>query len=312
MNHLIECTNLSKNFGPKQALKDVSFKLDGHDLNSPYLNNKGATALVGPNGAGKTTLFSIMCNYQLPSSGRIAIFGHAPGSRELLGRVSALPQDAQLDPRFAISHQLGFYAKLQGYSTKAAKMESQRVLELVDLAGALNERPDALSHGMRKRVAIAQAFIGQPQLVLLDEPTAGLDPANARKVRQLVTDLSDQASFIISSHNLSELEQLCSTVLMLDRGVLSQQAIGETSSPLQQITLLLAPQTKGDALSILQNLPQVVAVKRYQKYGYILSYNAAQSPQFDVQLLEGLHRHNLQYRQLVIGVSLEQQLFSEP
>lgn len=308
MSPVIECRKLSKNFGSKQALKDVSFTL-GNDLTNSQF---GATALVGPNGAGKTTLFSILCNYQLPSAGQVAIFGHPPGASELFGRVSALPQDAQLDPRFAISHQLGFYAKLQGYNAKAAKVETQRVLDIVDLSDVLNERPDALSHGMRKRVAIAQALMGQPQLVMLDEPTAGLDPANARTVRQLVSDLSGEAQFLISSHNLSELEQLCSSVLMLDRGVLSQQTIGELSSqPLQQITLLLEPLNDANPLAILQELPQVVAAKRSNKHGYILSYNALQSPKFDLQLLEALHQNNLQYRQLSKGVSLEEQLFSE-
>jgi ABC-2 type transport system ATP-binding protein len=101
-------------------------------------------------------------------------------------------------------------------------------------------------------------------------------------------------------------------VLMLDRGVLTQQAIGNiTSEPLQQITLQLAPQTTGDVLSILQNITEVVAVKQSNKHGYILSYNAAKSPKFDLQLLESLHQNKLQYRQLSKGLSLEEQLFSE-
>ena len=303
MSSLIECSNLSKNFGNKQALKNVSFSLD---------IAKGATALVGPNGAGKTTLFSILCNYQLATSGKVSIFGHAPGSNSLFGKVSALPQDAQLDPRFAISHQLSFYAKLQGYSTKQAKIETQRVLEIVDLSEVLNSRPAELSHGMRKRVAIAQALIGQPQLIMLDEPTAGLDPANARKIRKIVTELSDRAHFIISSHNLSELEQLCSTVLMLDQGVLSQQAIGEVSAnALQQLTILIEPQQGINALQILQQVSDVVSVKQNHHNSFILDYDAAQTPTFDVTLLQALHQHKLPYRQLSRGVSLEEQLFSE-
>lgn len=307
MSHIIECSNVSKSFGSKQALNNVSFT-----LGNATANNHGATALVGPNGAGKTTLFSLLCHYQLPSSGEIKIFDQAPGSNRLFGRVSALPQDAQFDDRFAISHQLSFYAKLQGYNSKQAKIESQRVLDIVDLSDVYNERPAALSHGMRKRVAIAQTLIGQPQLVMLDEPTAGLDPANARKVRQLVTNLSDQAHFVISSHNLSELEQLCTTVLMLDHGVLTQQEIGAMSTnPLQQITLHLMPQTAIDPLTTLRSFSDVIAVRQTQQHSFIVSYHEEKSPRFDLTLLENLYQHGLNYRQIAKGVSLEEQLFSE-
>jgi len=300
MSTLISCQNVNKFFGPKQALKDVNFEL----------NVGETTALVGPNGAGKTTLFSILCNYHLPCSGQVSIFSEKPGSNQLIGKVGALPQDAQLDPRFAIKHQLELYAKLQGFSAKDAKSECLRVLERVELSHVLNERPAALSHGMRKRVTIAQALIGSPQLVMLDEPTAGLDPANARNIRQLVMDLSGDASFIISSHNLEELERLCSTVLLLEEGQLSQQAIGQQRSDHQQsITLLLEP-TELAASDLLANIQGVSDIEAINKQEFILKYNALSSPSFDVELIQALHQQGLHYRQLTKGLSLEQQLFA--
>jgi len=300
MNKLMSCQNIHKSFGAKQALKDVSFELD----------IGGTTALVGPNGAGKTTLFSILCNYHLPTSGDVTIFGEKPGSHRLLGKIGALPQDAQLDPRFAIKHQLELYAKLQGFSSKDAKKECLRVLELVDLSNVLNERPAALSHGMSKRVSIAQALIGSPQLVMLDEPTAGLDPANARNIRQLVMDLSNDISFIISSHNLDELERLCSTVLLLKSGQLSQQVIGQkTENHQQSLTLLLEP-TDFSALDLLKTLNGVDDIKHISKQEFILKYNKLTSPSFDIDLIQALKKHHMEYRQITKGVSLEQQLFS--
>jgi ABC-2 type transport system ATP-binding protein len=300
MSTLISCQNVNKFFGAKQALKDVSFEL----------NVGETTALVGPNGAGKTTLFSILCNYHLPSSGQVSIFGQKPGSTSLVGKIGALPQDAQLDPRFAIKHQLELYAKLQGFSTKEAKSECLRVLERVELSHVINERPAALSHGMRKRVTIAQALIGNPQLVMLDEPTAGLDPANARNIRQLVMDLSGDASFIISSHNLEELERLCSTVLLLEEGQLSQQAIGQKTNDHQQsITLLLEP-TDLAATDLLANIHGVNDIEAINKQEFILKYNALNSPSFDIELIQALQQQGLQYRQLTKGLSLEQQLFA--
>ena len=304
MSTLISCQNINKSFGSKQALKNVSFEL----------NTGETTALVGPNGAGKTTLFSILCNYLVPTSGEVTIFGEKPGTNNLFGKVGALPQDAQLDPRFAIKHQLELYAKLQGFNKNDAKVECLRVLDLVGLSDVLNERPSALSHGMSKRVSIAQALIGNPQLVMLDEPTAGLDPANARSIRQLVMDLSGDTSFIISSHNLEELERLCSTVLLLEKGQLSQQSIGRQSAGnqtnnQQSITLLLEP-TNLAVLDLLANINGLDGIESINKQEFVLKYNTLKSPDFDIQLIQTLKQQNLDYRQITKGLSLEQQLFS--
>ena len=303
MSSLINCQGINKFYGNNHALKDVTFELQ----------QGSTTALVGPNGAGKTTLFSILCNYHLPSSGQVSIMGHKPGSSQLFGQIGALPQDAQLDPRFAIKHQLEFYGKLQGFSNKEAAMECQRVLELVELSEVINERPAALSHGMRKRVTIAQALIGQPQLVMLDEPTAGLDPTNARNIRNLVMDLTGEASFIISSHNLDELERLCDSVLLLEHGVLTQQQVGAmTSTETSKLTLILDGNQLGttNALEQLMAITGVEKVEQLNKAEFIIQYNPLVTPNFDIELLLALQQRNLNYRQLTKGLSLEQQLFA--
>lgn len=300
MSSLISCSGINKYYGSKHALNNVSFELA----------QGTTTALVGPNGAGKTTLFSILCNYHLPSSGQVSIFGHKPGSNALFGKVGALPQDAQLDPRFAIKHQLELYAKLQGFSKKQAKAECQRVLELVDLSETVNERPSALSHGMRKRVTIAQALIGEPKLVMLDEPTAGLDPANAKNIRQLVMDLNGEANFVISSHNLDELEKLCDTVLLLEQGTLTQQKVGQTTSDNKRTMTLLLDGNGNNAAEVLKQLSAITAIEPLNKQEFLLHYDASLNPQFDIELLQTLQQHNLNYRQLTKGLSLEQQLFS--
>jgi len=300
MSTLISCQGINKFYGSKQALRDVSFELE----------QGTTTALVGPNGAGKTTLFSILCNYHLPSSGQVSILGHKPGSNALFGQVGALPQDAQLDPRFAIKHQLELYAKLQGYSTKQARIECQRVLEVVDLSQTINERPGALSHGMRKRVSIAQALIGEPKLVMLDEPTAGLDPANAKNIRQLVMALNGQVNFVISSHNLDELEKLCDTVLLLEQGKLSQQKVGQLSTEASRSVTLLLEGNQDNAVEILKQFPSITTVAPLNKQEFILHYDATEHPSFDIELLQLLAKNNVSYRQLTKGLSLEQQLFS--
>ncbi|ABM00175.1 ABC transporter ATP-binding protein [Shewanella amazonensis] len=299
---LIVTRNLTKRYGSKTALDDVSLQVEA-----------GApVALVGPNGAGKTTLMSLMCGYIQPDGGSLEILGHVPGSRQLLGKVCALPQDALLDPNFSVGEQLSFFASLQGFSAKDARREAERVLELVELKDAARHKPTALSHGMGKRVAIAQALIGTPQLVLLDEPTAGLDPANARAVRELISHASEQTTFLISSHNLEELERLCDTVLYLDKGKLSQSLSIKSESVERFLTLSLqdsAGEELGDKLS---TLPGVHSVKRqHNGREFIIGFEpASRDYGLEKAALELLAIEGIRYRQLLNGKSLEDKLFS--
>lgn len=299
-NAIIECQQLAKHFAGKQVLQDVSFTMHAGDT----------VALIGPNGAGKTTLFSILCGYIKQSRGNVRIMGHTPGSSALFGRVSALPQDAQFDPGFSIGEQLVFYARLQGISGKAAKTEVQRVLALVDLAEQFASPASALSHGMRKRAAIAQAFIGNPALVLLDEPTAGLDPVNALHIRQLISRLSGDVSFMISSHNIFELEQLCNKVLYLEKGVLQMQAGATDAAAEQHLTVQLTDASAEQVIPTLKQLPGLINITSNSKRELELSYHPQNAAEFDIQVLQCLAANGWQYRSLTKGKTLEQKLFN--
>lgn len=300
MTALIRAQALSKNFGRKTVLDNLDFTLEAGD----------PIALIGPNGAGKTTLFSLLCGYLSPSSGQLDILGHKPGSSSLFGRVSALPQDAQLDPNFSVQTQLEFYGRLQGMNKATAKAETARVLALVDLAENGPQKATALSHGMRKRVAIAQALLGQPELVLLDEPTAGLDPVNAMQVRKLIASLSKEATFIISSHNIFELERLCGTVLYLENGRLQQQQPTHQQGGVGYLTVQLEQGDNHRVQTLLSQIAGVQKVEVLQKHEYGVSYDREFCPDLDLTVLALLRSEGLPYRQLTLGRSLEQQLFS--
>lgn len=300
MSTIIQCRDLCKRFGSKTVLKQLSFELASGDV----------AALIGPNGAGKTTLFSILCGYALPDSGSVSLFGHKPGSSALFGKVAALPQDAQFDPAFSIAEQLDFYGRLQGLSPKAAQQETRRVLALVDLADQAQQKAAALSHGMRKRAAIAQAFIGAPQLILLDEPTAGLDPVNALQIRQLINRLSDGVSFMISSHNIFELEQLCNKVLHLEQGQLRQQTAAADDNAAQYLTLVLEQDNSAEVTAALSQLPGLISLRAEQKKQLVLCYNPQLNHDFDLAVLQCLAANGWRYRNLVKGQTLEQKLFS--
>ncbi|MBA6391522.1 ABC transporter ATP-binding protein [Colwellia sp. BRX10-3] len=299
MSLIIDVQQVSKRYGDKTALSNVEFSLE-----------KGApVALIGPNGAGKTTLFSLLCGYIQPSSGSISILGHAPGNSALFGRLSALPQDAQLDPRFTIATQLNFYARLQGMSNKLAKDDTIRVLEMVGLLDAVNSLPSELSHGMRKRATIAQALLGNPEIVMLDEATAGLDPANAREIRTIVAEHASEVNFILSSHDLSELERLCDQVLYLENGLLKQhQTLGNNDSA-RFITLRMK-QNHPEIMPAILQIAGVNQVDITQDREYLLTIsNEKAYINIEVDLLTVLAKNNWSYTQLINGKTLENQLF---
>ncbi|MCS6192633.1 ABC transporter ATP-binding protein [Shewanella baltica] len=301
---LIQCQGLSKLYGSKKALNDVNFSLEA---GAPI-------ALVGPNGAGKTTLFSLLCGYLSPSAGTITLLGEAPNSPKLLGKIAALPQDAVLDPNLTIVSQLSFFARLQGMGVEQARQEAIRVLTLVDLADVAEQKPPSLSHGMSKRVSIAQALIGSPELVLLDEPTAGLDPANAKKVRELVKALSPTTTFMISSHNLDELEKLCDQVLYLDKGQLSQAVSMHASTDSDYLTLTMQSCDNDLLQAEMAKLAGVVNVSSKQSKVFIIQLTTdeekAQSSDIEMRLFTLFNQHKWQYKMLLKGRTLEETLFS--
>ena len=208
---VLETRGLSKRFGPTQALDGLSFGVPRGSI----------FGFLGPNGAGKTTTFSILCGFIRPSGGEAWVLGEPVGRVDALaGRLSALPQDAHFVPSRSVGDSLRYLAELGGLPRQRIAEEVNRVLTVVGLKDADGVRGRALSHGMAKRFGLAQAFLGQPELVLLDEPTEGLDPRNAQQVRRVIRELATSATVVVSSHNLSEVQDLCDHAAILSKGKL--------------------------------------------------------------------------------------------
>jgi ABC-type multidrug transport system ATPase subunit len=203
--------DVSKRFGRKGtlALDRMSFRIP-----------KGSIAgFVGPNGAGKTTTFSVVCGFLSPDEGEVDLLGEGPfDAHRLKGRVGVLPQDAELPDRHSPLELLGHLGRLQGMGRAEAAREAERLVELVRLGDKRDHRIAALSHGMRRRVAVASALCGSPELVILDEPLAGLDPSQAYSLRDNLAALRGQQTLVVSSHNLAEVERLCDWVVMVRDG----------------------------------------------------------------------------------------------
>lgn len=190
--------------------------LDGLDLEVP----KGSVfGLVGPNGAGKTTTFGIVSGALRADEGSVDILGGGTfDAARHAGRVAVLPQDCALNAHSSASQLLTFFARLQGLGAKAARKDADRVLELVKLRDRAGARVGQLSHGMRRRLAVAQAFLGEPELVLLDEPTGGLDPALVVDMRELLRSQAGKRTLIVSTHILADVESTCDHVAFLEAG----------------------------------------------------------------------------------------------
>ncbi len=307
---LLVAENLVKRYGSMLAIDNVSFSLEAGE----------PIALIGPNGAGKTTLLSLLCGFIRPTSGSLRVLGQASGSRALVGRIGALPQDASLDPRFSVRRQLTLLARLQGMDGKDAAAEVERVLDVVRLGDAAGKSYAAMSHGMRKRISLAQALLGSPECVLLDEPTAGIDPPNAKIIRDLVRQLSDRTTFLISSHNLDELERLCNRVLYLDNGKLvhsgSEMLEDDTANEGVLTVRLASSVPEAEFVATCRAIEGVVSVQRVAQGDYQLRHVSAaeaDSPTsaVDIALLEMLAARGWSYRCLVKGRSLEERLYGE-
>lgn len=299
MSKVIEFANVSHAYGNKRVLHDINLSLDAG----------GPVALVGPNGAGKTTFFGLVCGYLGAQSGSIKVLGQQPGSEALFGQVSALPQDALLNPQQSIEKQLTLFARLQGMSAAQAKHDIDRVLSLVDLRDTLKAAPNELSHGMKKRISIAQSLLGSPKLVMLDEATAGLDPANARVIRTLVSEQSANTTFVLSSHDLAELERLCDRVLYLQMGKLQSRQMRDDNTQYGYFTLQLQQGDAKEVITQLGELPGVTSVTNSQPNEFVVQFDAKQGVKLDVAIIEACYKYHWRYRVLINGNTLENQLF---
>jgi len=263
IEHAIRVAGLTKRFQSTTAVDGVTMSIA---VGSVY-------GLIGPNGAGKTTTFSMLAGYLRPTEGSIEVLGFDPSAVDALrARVGVLPQDAILPPTDNVGELLVHLARLQGLPRNKA-LEAARVA-LDEVAGGAwwGQRCASLSHGMAKRVALAQAFLGDPEVVLLDEPTAGLDPRVAWEMRQLIKAKTSatrgrRRTVVISSHNLQELEEICDGAAILDRGrLVGSGSMAELTAANEEVRFELAPGTRRGTepgqvpLAPIRDLPSVAGV----------------------------------------------------
>ena len=209
---MIQVSNLTRYYGEFPALSDVSFDIREGEV----------IGLLGLNGAGKTTTLRILAGLMAASRGAVTLDGTDVGSAsdELKRRIGFLPEDPPLYGDMTVSAFLRHMGRLKGMSAARVEQRLGEVVALTNLQGRENQVIDTLSHGYRKRVGIASAFIHDPRLVILDEPISGLDPVQIVEMRKVIRQLGQGRMVIVSSHNLPEVTLTCDRILVLRDGKL--------------------------------------------------------------------------------------------
>jgi ABC-type multidrug transport system ATPase subunit len=207
----VEITDLTRRLGRTQAVAGV-------DLAA----GPGVFGLLGPNGAGKTTLLRLMATVIPPTSGTLRLLGRDPGSygprKEIRRRLGYLPQNLGYYPGFTVVEFIEYFALLKEMPAARIPAAVAAAVERVDLGGKAKAKLRTLSGGMLRRVGIAQAIVNDPELLLLDEPTAGLDPEQRVAFRALLRDLGQRATVVVSTHLVEDVGAACSEVALMDEG----------------------------------------------------------------------------------------------
>lgn len=210
---MIEVSHLTKQYGNHLAVDDVSFTVADGQI----------CGLLGPNGAGKSTIMNILTGYLSATSGQVTVAGHPLPEEADAAKacVGYLPEQPPLYPEMTVQEYLTFAAELKGVKKAERKEQVCMAARRTGLETVLPRLIRSLSKGYKQRVGIAQALLGSPRLIILDEPTVGLDPAQVIEIRKLIRELGRAHTVILSSHILSEVQAVCQQILILSKGHLA-------------------------------------------------------------------------------------------
>ena len=249
---MIEVQNLTKVYGGKTAVEDVSFKI----------RNGRIYGLLGPNGAGKSTTMNIIAGCLSPTEGTVLINGYDVCDQpiEAKRQIGYLPEQPPLFTDMTPAEYLTFVAEAKGVSDELIDRQVKEAMSLTDLQSVKNRLIRNLSKGYRQRVGIAQAILGAPDIVILDEPTVGLDPQQLIEIRALIRKLGEKLTVIISSHILTEIAELCDHVIILSEGhVVADSDMAELEAQVNPETILHMT-VKGDEAGVRSVLASINGV----------------------------------------------------
>ncbi len=253
---MIEAQGLTRNYGRFTAVQGVSFQIGEHEV----------VGLLGHNGAGKTTVMRMLSGFLEPSAGRILVDGEdmSTAAPLLQKNLGYLPENLPIYPELLVADFLDYAATLKGIAAGKRAQAVREVILATELQQCALAPIHTLSRGYRQRVGVAQAILGRPRLLILDEPTNGLDPQQTAHMRNLIKQLARRATIILSTHIMQEVEAVCDRALILHNG---QLQLDQTLAELRRSTQLLlsTDQPAQDLAKNLLRMPQVTAVEQREE-----------------------------------------------
>jgi ABC-2 type transport system ATP-binding protein len=254
---MLEIRQLVKCFGPLVAVNDVSFTVPQGEV----------LGFLGPNGAGKSTTMKMITGFLAPSAGTAIICGYDIGTHPIAAKrhIGYLPEGAPAYPDMTPSDFLDFIAHIRGFSGSEAKRRIGRVVEMIRIAEVMHQPIETLSKGYRRRVGVAQALLHDPDVLILDEPTDGLDPNQKYEMRKIITAMRPEKAIIISTHLLEEVEAVCSRAIIIARGRIladdTPAALAARSRFHNAVRLDIDPANEARIRADLAALPDIAAIE---------------------------------------------------
>ena len=270
---MIQAQNLSRRYGDFVAVDGISFAVDEREI----------LGILGPNGAGKTTTIRMITGFLPPTEGRVTVAGKDlfDSPREARRQVGYLPENVALYPEMRVDEYLAYRARLEGLSGAMARGSIARTLSRCLLDDVRHQIIGTLSKGYRQRVGLATAILHDPEVLVLDEPTVGLDPKQIIAIRELIRELGRERTLLLSTHILPEVELLCDRVLIIDRGRIVAQGTPKNlreswmGNPVVRVTVMGGPT---EAPEVLGALPGVRSVKADGHGGWLLDCERGTDP----------------------------------
>lgn len=261
---MIKIDKLKRAYGDYVAVEDISFSIEKSEI----------VGLLGHNGAGKTTIMKMISGYLEPSAGRIVIddIDIATDRTAVQQRLGYLPESLPIYPEMNVADYLDYAAKLKGLTAETARDEIRRVVKATDITAKLLAPIATLSRGYKQRLSVAQALLGKPRLLILDEPTNGLDPTQTQHMRDLIRELAQDATVILSTHIMQEVDALCDRVLILRAGELALDARLEDLRNSNRL-IVSSDIDAASASQLLQSIEGVNSIDTHSEHSYLITIN---------------------------------------
>lgn len=256
---MIEVINLTKKYGNNTGVKNISFTVEKGEI----------LGFLGPNGAGKTTTMNVITGYRPPTEGRVLIGGYDISEKPLEAkkRLGYLPETPPLYPELKVKSYLKFVCDLKGVSREKRESHIHEIMDLVKITDVKDRLIKNLSKGYRQRVGLAQALVSNPDVLIMDEPTVGLDPKQIQEMRLLIKSLGKEHTIILSSHILAEVSMICDRVIIINKGEIAAIGTPEDLAKNMSSTECFLARIKGPAqqiTDIISGIDGVIGVEQRQ------------------------------------------------